>query len=105
MVNVQKPAQYDVSDIKRIAVFDFNGPDDSGEIIASKFTNKLWKTQYFTIMERKELQKILEEHALQMSGIVDNATVVEYGKIIGLMALSWEMSLLIKSLARGDVKR
>lgn len=84
MVNVQKPAQYDVSDIKRIAVFDFSGPDDSGEIIASKFTNKLWKTQYFTIMERKELQKILEEHALQMSGIVDNATVVEYGKIIGV---------------------
>ncbi len=84
VVNVQKPAQYNVADIKRIAVFDFNGPDNSGEIVASKFTEKLWKTQYFTIMERKDLQKILEEHALQMSGIVDNATVVEYGKIIGV---------------------
>ena len=84
VVNVQKPAQYNVSDIKRIAVFDFKGPENSGEIIASKFTNKLWKTQYFSIMERKELNKILEEHALHMSGIVDNATVVEYGKIIGV---------------------
>ncbi len=84
VVNIQKPAQYDVSDIKRIAVFDFNGPEKSGEIIAGKFTTKLWKTQYFSIMERKELKKILEEHALQMSGIIDNATVVEYGKIIGV---------------------
>lgn len=84
VVNVQKPAQYNVSDIKRIAVFDFKGPEKSGEIIASKFTTKLWKTQYFSIMERKELKKILEEHALQMSGIIDNATVVEYGNIIGV---------------------
>jgi tetratricopeptide (TPR) repeat protein len=84
MVNVQKPARYDVSDVQRIAVFDFKGPKNSGEIIASKFTNKLWQAQYFSVMERKELQKVLEEHALQMSGVVDNATVVEYGKIIGV---------------------
>ena len=83
-INVQKPAQFNVSDIKRIAVFDFKGPENSGQIIAGKFTNKLWKTQYFSIMERRELKKVLEEHALQMSGVVDAATAVEFGKIIGV---------------------
>ena len=33
VLKVQKPAQYNVSDIKRIAVFDFEGPKKSGEII------------------------------------------------------------------------
>jgi len=83
-INVTKPAQYNVSDLKRIAVVDFNGPQKSGEFIAQKFQDQLWKTQYFSILERKELQRILEEHALQMSGIVNDSTAVEFGKIIGV---------------------
>ena len=84
MINVTKPAQYNVSDIKRIAIFDFNGPANSGQLMSSKFINHLWKSQYFSIMERKELNKILDEHALQMSGIVNDSTVVEFGRILGV---------------------
>ena len=84
MINVTKPAQYNVSDIKRIAIFDFNGPGKSGPLLATKFTDQLWKSQYFSIMERKELKKILDEHALQMSGIVNDSTVVEFGRILGV---------------------
>lgn len=84
MINVTKPAQYNVSDIRRIAIFDFNGPANSGKLMSGKFTNQLWKSQYFSIMERKELNKILDEHALQMSGIVNDSTVVEFGRILGV---------------------
>ena len=87
LINVKKPAQYNVSDIKRVAVLDFNGPGESGRVITRKFTNKLWKTQYFSVMERQELQKILEEHALQMSGVIDDSTVVEFGRILGVDGL------------------
>ncbi len=86
-INVTKPATYDVSDVKRIAVLDFNGPRNAGASIASQFTNRLWKTQYFKIMERRELERILEEHALQMSGIINDSTAVEFGKILGVDAL------------------
>lgn len=86
-VNVTKPAQYNVSDVKRLAVLDFNGPARAGANIATQFTNRLWKTQYFKIMERRELQKILDEHALQMSGIINDSTAVEFGKILGVDAL------------------
>jgi len=86
-VNVTKPATYDVSDVKRLAILDFNGPADVGASIASQFTNRLWKAQYFKIMERRELQKILDEHALQMSGIINDSTAVEFGRILGVDAL------------------
>jgi curli biogenesis system outer membrane secretion channel CsgG len=86
-VNVTKPAVYDVSDVKRLAILDFNGPPKVGESVASQFTNRLWKAQYFKIMERRELQKILDEHALQMSGIINDSTAVEFGKILGVDAL------------------
>jgi hypothetical protein len=84
MINVTKPAEYNVSDLKRIAVVDFNGPGQAATVVAQKFQDLLWKTQYFSILERKELQRILEEHALQMSGIVNDSTAVEFGRIAGV---------------------
>jgi hypothetical protein len=84
LISVTKPAEYDVSDLKRIALVDFNGPQRIGEVVAQKFQDQLWKAQYFSILERKELQRILEEHALQMSGIINDSTAVEFGKILGV---------------------
>jgi len=82
-----KPAKYDVSDIKRIAVVDFQGPKQSGNAIAALFTDKLWKTQYFQMVEREKIEQVLEEHAFNMSGAVDDATIVEFGKILGVDAI------------------
>jgi len=84
MIEITKPAEYNVSDLKRIAVMDFSGPGNTGDIVAGKFTNQLWSTNYFALLERKELQKVLEEHALQMSGVVNDSTIVEFGKILGV---------------------
>jgi tetratricopeptide (TPR) repeat protein len=86
-IEITKPADYNVSDLKRLAVVDFSGPGNSGGITADKFTSQLWSTNYFSLLERKELQKILEEHALQMSGVVNDSTVVEFGKILGVDGL------------------
>ena len=86
-IEVTKPAEYNVSDLKRLAVVDFTGPGSSGEIAAGKFTNQLWSTNYFSLLERKELQKVLEEHALQMSGVINDSTIVEFGKILGVDGL------------------
>jgi tetratricopeptide (TPR) repeat protein len=87
MIEITKPAEYNVSDLKRLAVVNFTGPGNAGDIIADKFTNQLWATNYFSVLERKELQRILEEHALQMSGVVNDSTIVEFGKILGVDAL------------------
>ena len=84
LLNVTKPARYDVSDLKRIAIVDFKGPRRVGQTVGQKFQDRLWKTQYFSILERQELRQILDEHALQMSGVVDDSTAVEFGKILGV---------------------
>jgi tetratricopeptide (TPR) repeat protein len=84
VLEITKPAEYNLSDLKRLAVFDFNGPRDTGGVVADKFTGQLWGTGYFSMLERKELQKVLEEHALQMSGVIDDSTIVEFGKILGV---------------------
>lgn len=86
-VEALKPAKYDVADIKRVAVFDFDGPRASGKTIAALFTDKLWKTQYFTIIERQEIEKILDEHAFNMSGAVDDSTIAEFGRLLGVDAI------------------
>ncbi len=87
IIEITKPAEYNVSDLKRLAVVNFTGPGNVGDIVADKFTNQLWATNYFSVLERKELQKILEEHALQMSGVVNDSTIVEFGRILGVDAL------------------
>jgi tetratricopeptide (TPR) repeat protein len=87
MIEITKPAEYNVSDLKRLAVVNFTGSGNIGDIVADKFTNQLWATNYFSVLERKELQKILEEHALQMSGVVNDSTIVEFGRILGVDAL------------------
>jgi hypothetical protein len=86
-VEAMKPATYDVADIKRVAVLDFEGPGSSGKVISSLFTDKLWKTQYFTLIERQEIEQVLNEHAFNMTGVVDDSTIVEFGRILGVDAI------------------
>jgi len=86
-VDAMKPAKYNVSDLQRVAVLDFEGPGSSGKVISSMFTDKLWKTQYFTLIERQEIEKVLNEHAFNMTGAVDDSTIVEFGRILGVDAI------------------
>ena len=86
-IQVLKPAEIDVGGIKRIAILDFRGPHGTGEKIASIFTSKLFATNFYTLVERSELQKVLEEHALNMSGIVDVETAVQAGNLLGVQGI------------------
>lgn len=87
VIKAVKPAELDVGGLKRIAVLDFRGPRGTGEKIASIFTSKLFSTNFYTLVERSELQKILEEHALNMSGVVDVETAVQAGNLVGVQAV------------------
>ena len=86
-LRVTVPAEIDVKGIQRIAVLDFRGPEHSGIAAASLLTSRLWESHFYTLVERNELQKILREHAINMSGIVDVTTAVEAGKLLGVDAL------------------
>ncbi|OQY19182.1 MAG: hypothetical protein B6I36_04875 [Desulfobacteraceae bacterium 4572_35.1] len=77
----------------KIAVLDFNlqGNDfetkDMGKIVAEWFITALVKEGRFDVVERGMLQKILAEQKLAMSGVVDESTATQLGKILGVKVI------------------
>lgn len=87
---------FGASDKTRVAVVDFNnnvtGPESSQveavrRAITDMFITELWKTQMFTIIERSRMEAIAREHKLAQSGLVDEATAVQLGKLLGVEAI------------------
>ncbi len=60
---------------------------DLGEIILDKMITVLVNQERFKVMERAQLNRILEEQSLGSSGIIDAATAAEIGKGIGVDAI------------------
>ncbi len=74
---------------KSIAVFDFSSPSnapDAGKIAATKLTTFLYKnvSKDVKIIERENLESILNELQLSKSGLVDAGTVRKLGKMGGI---------------------
>jgi curli biogenesis system outer membrane secretion channel CsgG len=73
----------------RTAVVDFYvyaktyGVPDIGSRAAEMMSTSLFKTRRFDIVERHQIKRVIEEQRFQRSGLVDPATAVRIGKIIG----------------------
>jgi curli biogenesis system outer membrane secretion channel CsgG len=76
-----------MSHYRKIAIADFCGPKRSGSQAASILTSELYKTGYFEVFERQQMDKILDEQDFAASGLVDDATAAKIGKILGVQAL------------------
>ena len=69
----------------KIAVLDFQmqgkhyQDNDMGAIVAEWLITALVKEGRFDVIERRLLQKILAEHQLAMSGVVDDKSISELG--------------------------
>lgn len=70
--------------IVRIAVLDFEGDDGS---IHNAITSAITEKTNFKVIERKDLDKILEEQGLQLKDIMDEKTRIQHGKIKGVQGL------------------
>jgi curli biogenesis system outer membrane secretion channel CsgG len=73
---------------KRIAVVDFEDRSGWGHNIGTGLSDmlvtELVKTDKFMVMERQELNKILEEQGLGMSGAVTPQSAAQVGKLLGV---------------------
>jgi curli biogenesis system outer membrane secretion channel CsgG len=75
---------------KRIAVMTFedkSGNDQVGSGIAGKITTALVKSGKYIVLERQEIQKVLEEQALGQGGVVTEASAAKAGKVLGVELL------------------
>ena len=85
-------AQADFEKI-RIAVLDFQlqgqgyETEDMGAIVAEWFITALVKAGRFDVVERAMLKKIINEQKLGMTGVIDESSATQLGKILGVKVI------------------
>jgi len=76
----------------KIAVIEFSDiqgkVSNLGRYLAEELTTRLYLTGQFEVVERQLLNKILQEHQLSLSGMIDENSAVELGKILGVDAIA-----------------
>ena len=89
MAGQASPVKADFKKIK-VAVLDFQlqgegfETADMGMIVAEWFTTALVKEGRFDVVERALLNKILNEQKMSVSGIIDENSTTQLGKILGV---------------------
>jgi TolB-like protein len=77
--------------IKRVAVVPFTGPRGtasySGSIVSERLVVQILARGEIDVVERRFLEKVLEEQRLGVFGIMDPATVKTLGKVLGVDAI------------------
>jgi len=90
-VNMLQPAQYhEASLTKAVAVLPFSGPE--GREFAAELESVLASIgiddkQYFTLVDRASIDKVLSEMKFSQSGLVDEKTAVRLGKLVGAQGI------------------
>jgi len=77
---------YSQSDVPSVAVLDFeaNGiPDYEAETLTERLRSEIANTKAFRITDRKLLDKIINEQALQQSGCTTDECAAEVGQLLG----------------------
>ncbi len=91
MMKVMRPAEINLKNYQKIALGDFVNP--SGKIdrhardVRDAFTQQLLATGRFEVVDRQSLDKILEEQKLGISGLIDEQSAPQLGKLLGASAL------------------
>ena len=86
---IQSLANKQKTKIAVIEFSDLNGNiTEFGKYLSEELITRLFLTDRFEVVERNMLNKILEEHKLNMSGLVDEDTIKELGRILGVDAIA-----------------
>ena len=75
----------------KTAIMDFTNLDGSvsnfGRYLSEKLITTMFRTEKFKVIERRQLNKALEELKFSMSGAVDKASAKEIGKLLSVDAI------------------
>jgi len=81
-----------VKKVYKTAVVEFTergdlGIPDAGAIVAEWITTSLNKTDAFEVYERLSLSSLMEEHKLGATGMMDEETMAQIGRVRGVQAI------------------
>ncbi|MDB3868582.1 CsgG/HfaB family protein [Candidatus Marinimicrobia bacterium] len=76
--------------METVAIIDFEGigvSDMEAKALTKRLTTEMIKVGKFTIVERSEMKRLLDEQKFQYSGCVDVSCAVQIGKMLGAKSM------------------
>lgn len=74
-----------------IAVIEFSDIDGKttafGKYLGEELITRLVRSKKFRVVERELLEKVLKEHKLNLSGLIDSASAIQLGRLLGVNAI------------------
>ncbi len=91
VMTVMRPAEVNLKNYPKIAFGDFTNPagrvDRHARDVAEILTARLIATGRFDVVDREHLKTILKEQTLAASGLIDESSAPELGRLLGASAL------------------
>lgn len=75
-------------DYLKVAVLPFKSEVEiAGASVADMVTNELLKTYKYDLIERGQIEQILQEQTFGLQGVTDNSVAMQVGKVLGVQAV------------------
>lgn len=84
-VPVTRPAEINLMGTESIAIGDITG--NVGRDLSDSITQKLFQSGRYEVLDRENINRIMREHNLNLSGAVDASTAASIGNLVGASAL------------------
>ena len=112
VVSTGLSAQPDGQDLPTVAVLDFTGfmlgeagnSAPIGKAVSVMLITELSGRPGMRIVERQNLKNLLEEQALAVSGMVDDDTAIEIGRLLGAQYIVLGATTVVGPVLRMDVR-
>lgn len=82
---ITRPAEVNLKGYSKIAIGEITGK--GGTEVSEDLTQALFESGRFEVLDRQHLARIMQEHKLGVSDVVDASTAAQLGKFIGTAAL------------------
>ena len=90
-INMLQPAEFHQASLtKTVAVLPFTGPggqEFAAEIEGTLASKSIDDKQYFTLVDRASIDKIMSEQQFSQSALIDQATAAKIGKLVGAQGI------------------
>lgn len=100
-VPVTRPAEVNLRGINKIAIGEIKGNGE--QEITDLLTSKLFESGKFEVVDRANLDKIVKEHKINLSGAIDEKTAAKMGKLVGAAVLVFGNVSLYKTEQKNTV--
>lgn len=75
-------------DYQKLAILPFKSPlEQAGIAVSDFFTTELLKTARYELIERSQMENILKEQELRLSGVIEDKMAAQLGNVLGVQGV------------------